>query len=526
VDLPDRLLQHQRPAAGQRERRQKGRRARPAPPSGEVATAAEPRWSLWALAGIVLAGASLRLATLDLQSYTHEEAVTAARVLHASLFDTLSELPDSESTPPLYYLLAWLWSVPFGTGEIALRSISAAAGVATIPVVWLAARELTTRRIALIAAGLIAASPMLVWYSQLARSYSLLVFLSALSFLFTVRALRGSERALALWAAASALALATHYFAAFLVVPEGVLLLYGLRSRSAAIAAAAVCAVGLALLPLAIHQADIPNNDWISNEPLGTRFLDVPRKFLVGETGAYISIYGREGQSSYLNRALLPAGLVVVGVLLLWRLARGRERRGAGLALALAAPAVIVPALLSLAGADYVLARNLLPAYVPAAVAVACGFGARRCNWWGPALATALCGLLVGFAVYTMARPSLRHDDWRAVAADLAPAHERRLLIVPFLGDDPLIYYLEGDVRRDNSFSGPAREVVYVGYGPGHGQIGLPARFSQRGVRETSYFRLTTYRAPRPTGVRAATLARPQLVGSTKAAVLVQDPGG
>jgi mannosyltransferase len=504
---------------------------------GAVIPAAEPggagsaegveAWSgRWILAGILLAGTILRFATLDLQSYTHEEAVTAARVLHPSLFDTLSSLPDSESTPPLYYLLAWLWSVPFGTGEFALRSISAAAGVATIPVVWLAARELTTRRIALIAAGLVAASPMLTWYSQLARSYSLLVLLCALSFLFTVRALRGGDRDLVLWAVTSALALATHYFAAFLVVPEGLLLLYRLRSPRAAIAAAIVGAAGLALLPLAIHQADIPNNDWVSNEPLGTRVLDVPRKFLVGETGAYISIYGRGAQSTYLNRALLPGALALLAVVLLLRFAGARERHGAGLALALFAPAVILPVLLSLAGADYLLARNLLPAYAPAAVLVACGFGARRCAWWGPALGVALCGLLAGFSVYTMARPSLRQDDWRGVAAELGPAHERRLLVVPFLGDDPLIYYLGGDTRRDNSFAGPVAEVAFIGYGNARGPTGLPRSFSERDRRRVSYLTLTWYRAPRPTRVRAARLERPQRVGSKKAAVLVEGPAG
>jgi mannosyltransferase len=493
-----------------------------AEPSAGSAEGVEARSERWILAGIVIAGAILRFVALDLQSYTHEEAVTAARVLHPSLFDTLSALPDRESTPPLYYLLAWLWSVPFGTGEVALRSISAAAGVATIPVVWLAARELTTRRIALIAAGLVAASPMLVSYSQLARSYSLLVLLSALSFLFTVRALRGGDRDLALWAVASALALATHYFAAFLVVPEGLLLLYRLRSPRAAIATAIVVAIGLALLPLAIHQADIPNNDWVSNEPLGTRVLDVARKFLVGETGAYISIYGRGAQSTYLNRALLPGALVLVAVVLLLRFAGARERRGAGLALTLAAVAVIVPVLLSLAGADYLLARNLLPAYAPAAVLVACGFGARRCAWWGPALGAALCAVLAGFAVYTMARASLRHDDWRSVATTLGPAPERRLLIAPFLGDDPLIYYLDDDhVRRDNHFAGRVREVVVVGYGPPRAPTALPPAFSERRRQRTSYFTVTSYRAPRPTPVSAFRVARPRLVGSPKAAVLV-----
>ncbi|HXV06174.1 MAG TPA: hypothetical protein VFP23_09765, partial [Solirubrobacterales bacterium] len=94
------------------------------------------------LAGIVALGAALRFATLDLQSYRYDEAVTVARILHPNLFDTLATVPRSESTPPLYYALAWLWSRPFSTGEVGLRSLSALAGTASIPVVYLAARAL------------------------------------------------------------------------------------------------------------------------------------------------------------------------------------------------------------------------------------------------------------------------------------------------------------------------------------------------------------------------------------------------
>ena len=500
--------------------------AEPAVARGPSRQGLEGRWGLWILAGVAVVGAILRFATLDLQSYSHEEAVTAARVLHPGLFDTLSTIPDSESTPPLYYVVAWLWSVPLGTGEIALRSLSALAGTATIPVAFLIGRELASRRVGLVAAGLVAASPMLVSYSQLARSYSLLVLLSGLSFLLMVRALRDDNRALVGWAAASALALATHYFAAFLIAPEAALVLYRLRSGSALLAAGAVAAAGAALLPLAIHQADIPNNDWVSNEPLGTRLLDVPRKFLVGETGAYISIYGRGSQSTYLDRALLPGAVAVAGLVLLWLRGDGRERGGARLALLIAIPALLLPALLALVGPDYLLARNLLPAYLPLAAVVACGLGARRAGWAGPGLAAALCSILAAFAIYTMARPSLRHDDWRAVAESLDPAQGTRLLIVPFLGDDPLSYYLGDGVHRNNRFSGPVSEVTTVGYGAPAGRAAIPAAFSRRGQQRVSYFTVTRFRAPQPIRVRADALARSSLVGSRKAAVLVETPGG
>ena len=75
----------------------------------------------------MLVGAALRFATLGLQSYRYDEAVTVVRVLHSNFFDTVAAVPGSESTPPLYYMVAWLWSTLFGTAEVQLRSLSALA---------------------------------------------------------------------------------------------------------------------------------------------------------------------------------------------------------------------------------------------------------------------------------------------------------------------------------------------------------------------------------------------------------------
>src|SRR5205823_4413733 len=105
---------------------------------------------------IVALAAGLRFATLGLQSYRYDEAVTALRVIHPSLFSTFSAVPHSESSPPLYYVAAWFWSRAFGTGEVGLRSLSAIAGTASIAVIYFATATLTTRRAGLIAAAIVA----------------------------------------------------------------------------------------------------------------------------------------------------------------------------------------------------------------------------------------------------------------------------------------------------------------------------------------------------------------------------------
>src|SRR5919199_1265062 len=94
------------------------------------------------LIALTLAGAALRFATLDLQSFWYDEAVTVG-IVRLDFGAILDHIPKSESTPPLYYVLAWLWTRVFGSGEVGIRSLSALLGTLAIPVFYLAARELT-----------------------------------------------------------------------------------------------------------------------------------------------------------------------------------------------------------------------------------------------------------------------------------------------------------------------------------------------------------------------------------------------
>jgi len=157
------------------------------------------------IAALALA-AALRLPTLGSQSLWEDETVTRWLVGH-SFGGMLSALEHTESTPPLSYVLLWPWTRLAGTGEAALRSFSALAGLATVALVYLLARELAGARAAAIAGLLAAVSPDLVWYSQEARSYALYVALSLGSVLAMLRALgRPSPGRLAVWGLLSALA--------------------------------------------------------------------------------------------------------------------------------------------------------------------------------------------------------------------------------------------------------------------------------------------------------------------------------
>jgi mannosyltransferase len=219
------------------------------------------------VATLTAIGAAVRFTGLG-QSFWIDEVITV-QLVSGPLVDMLRSLPDAESTPPLYYVLAWIWSRVAGADEVGLRSLSALFGTLTIPVCYAAARTLLSHRVGVIVAALAAVSPLLVWYSQEARAYGLFVLLGALTFLFFAQALaEASPRRLALWAGASSLMLLTHYFGIFLVTAEGSILLYRHRSRAVWAATGAIVGVGLALLPLAAYQAIYSSSRWI-------RFVDL-----------------------------------------------------------------------------------------------------------------------------------------------------------------------------------------------------------------------------------------------------------
>ncbi|HEX3325244.1 MAG TPA: glycosyltransferase family 39 protein, partial [Solirubrobacterales bacterium] len=365
--------------------------------------------ALWVLAALTALGIAVRFASLGVQSFHHDEVITVARVIPGSFTDMLREVKGSESNPPLYYVLAWGWAKSFGTGEVAIRSLSALFGAATVPLAYWIGAELSSRRAGLITAALVAVNPMLIWYSQEARSYALLVFFCAASLLFFARALRTRNgRDLALWALASALALCSHYFAVFAVAIEALWLLVALRSRWRAVlpAIGGVAVVGLALIPLIAAQVNPAHIGWIDESLLSTRFFQTGVSFLVGETGHVIAEPPRE------RYALLPTLLIGIAALLVAIRGSWEERRGAVLGLTLGLGVAALALVAALLGKDYVVERNLLPALVPLLVLAGIGFATDRARRLGALLAVALCAYWVAFDVPVTQTPTLQRPDF------------------------------------------------------------------------------------------------------------------
>jgi 4-amino-4-deoxy-L-arabinose transferase-like glycosyltransferase len=410
------------------------------------------------LLALVAGAALLRFATLDVQSLSNDEAFTVAIASgsHGAIYDLVKA---AESTPPLYYYLAWAWEEPFGIGETAMRLLPALFGTLLVPVTWAAARETLSRRVAVIAALLVTVSPLLVWYSQEARAYSLFALLSTLGFLFFVRARKaGARRDLALWSLFSALAVWTHYFAVFPVAAEGLWLLLSARgTRAWVLAACAVPALaGAALLPLLSYQEEHVPRAWTEAFTLWDQLRGLVQQAAVGPRWTWL--VHRPGVFAILALAAAALGL------LLWR-ASAAERRGALPAAVVALSAVVPPIAISLFGDNLVATRNLIAAWPLAAIVAAAGLGAERARRAGPVLAGALAAVMLAIVVAVPFDDGLQRSDWEELMARVGRPEPRRAVAVlrGFENHRVATYYLPGGGGTPDRPTVPVTELVVVG---------------------------------------------------------------
>ncbi len=473
------------------------------------------------ITGLALA---IRFSTLSLQSFWLDEAYTE-HLVHLGFGAMLSAIPKSESTPPLYYVIAWGQTHVFGYSEFALRSVSALAGAATAAVVYALAARVSGMRAAVIAGLLVTVSPLMVWFSQEARAYSLAALLATASVLcLTIYLDTLDRRWLGAWAATAALGLCTHYFVAFVVLPELAWLVWRHRARrEVQLSVGLVVLVALALVPLALAQRGTGHADYIAQGSLTTRTLQVPKQFLIGYASPLQALTGP-----------LAVALVLTGAL--WPLIRDRATvsRGAALTLAAGLCCVLAPIALALVGVDFLDTRNMLPA-LPALIAVAAvGFAAPRSWPWGAAAAGALAVLFAVIVLLVDTNVQYQRTDWRGASAALGPVTRPRVLVVT-PGD--ALLPVQAFERGVTPLLGPVRvsEIDVVGLSPQSTGAGLgtgprpssplplPPGFHLVGTTYNRVFTVLRFLSATPVTVAPALVARSE-IGVGPAATLLQVP--
>lgn len=167
-----------------------------------------------ALAALLIVALVLRVWGLQAQSFTMDE-VSELAIAKQSLAAIIIT-PDG--FPPLYHLLLHWWLPAFG-GDSSARWLSVVCGLATVWAMWRLGRQIGGAAVGLIAAALLATSPIHVYYSQEARAYPLFFMWAVIAiWLFFQARSSDSPRDWTWFGAASVLGLYTHYYFSLLLL--------------------------------------------------------------------------------------------------------------------------------------------------------------------------------------------------------------------------------------------------------------------------------------------------------------------
>jgi uncharacterized membrane protein len=493
-------------------------------------------WQVF-IALLVLCGSALRFVNLEKKPYWHDETYTALRVSgydqhdeveprlytgqvvtrgdfqvfqranqEKSAIDTARGLARKEpQLPPGYFVAARTADHLMGDTVTATRGLSAVCAVLTLPALfWLCLEWSGSPRVAWMAMGLAAVSPLFVRYAQEARPYSmwlLLVLLANVAFLRMIR--NPGRKNWSLYALWLTLALYTHLLSVMTMAAHGIYLVVSGTWRSARVrrswliasASAALLFVPWVAVVLLRKKTAIATTSHLSRPlPLGELLerwaqainsmlpgwpvshpvavlVAVPVMLLV--LYALYALYRDPSRDTWLYLILLI--VVSAGPFFLWDLALGGQRS--------------------------VRPKYMLPAYLGALVAVARLLAGRLCGrlWQSLALAVLLTGLVSSAA-------SVRAETWwglSEVEVDLARIlnqSPRPLVIsdVPFGVIAPLSRRVHPEVgflltRRPTDLEIPAGyEPVYV-YQPSDQLRGV---FEHR----PGWILFPTYKKPREDG--------------------------
>jgi 4-amino-4-deoxy-L-arabinose transferase-like glycosyltransferase len=173
---------------------------------------------------LTILGFFLRFYNLGFNSLWLDEASTNSFAI-MSIPDIWKATVGGEFNPPLFYWIEHLM-LTLGNNEVVLRFVPALLGVLTIPLIYLAGKEFMDRNVGIIAAAAFAFSPFLIFYSQEARAYSMMLFFVAFAMVFYFKALKTNElKDWALFGILSALAFWSHFYS-FVIIAS--LILYAL----------------------------------------------------------------------------------------------------------------------------------------------------------------------------------------------------------------------------------------------------------------------------------------------------------
>jgi mannosyltransferase len=355
------------------------------------------------LLALIAVGAGLRLWDVARDPLWLDEAYSAYAAGKGWAF-LWQVVPRYETHPPFYYSLLRLWTLAWGDGLLALRALGLVAGLATLPVVALAARELggllsfDRRRmgaISICATGLVALAPLTIEMAREVRPYPLMILVYAVAILALLRLLRRTRSggrvaggAFILYLSCLALLLWLHNLGPLYAASLGLGALAATLRRTTTRADwlwligghLLVALVWLPALLILVDQAPT----WVRSTWLTFRWDVMPWRLLMlyagpdALTGEVARGVGAPGLRLILGGPIAVAALLLAGAGV-HALARGGEGRRAMaiLLLAGALPVMLSVALSALVAPVFIL-RTMTPVAIPALLLLATGAAAAR----------------------------------------------------------------------------------------------------------------------------------------------------
>ena len=329
-----------------------------------------------AVAGLTLLALVLRAALMR-DSLMGDELFMFNIVHHRSLGSAISLIRNTEKTPPLFFLLVWA-SAKIGDPTLWVRLPSVLAATAMVPVGYLLGSRTAGRNAGLMAAAVLALDPFAIFYGTEARAYAAVALLAALSTLFLLEALRTRRRR---WWVAYGLAVVavmyTHYIGVFVLGVQAVWALWTHREqlRTQLIVYGLVVLAYLPWLPSFLvqqrHSADEAHRIATVAPPSLNLFARFNVQALFGTP--FVALKDLPGTPAVVAGLSTLGILAILAVIRAWRMPARRPRLSSPLTLivllAIATPIGI--ALVSLRPhMSFMLARNLIPSLVPAAIVI------------------------------------------------------------------------------------------------------------------------------------------------------------
>jgi len=298
-----------------------------------------PGWRSWLGAALLAVGAlALRWPQMTESVWYDEYCRTKAHLNAESLWRILGH----DVHNPLYNAFMFGWTTVLGDSEVSIRVPSLVAGMSSLAALAVWAGGRFGREVGWSVAGLLAVSPVHVWYSGEAKNTMFVIATSVLALIAVDRLTRKpTSWSWLLAVLASTAAIWTDFVTALAVVPAFVIALVPHRGEPSfkgpwsARSAAAVVVVLIAPLVVfkALNIADVWRN-YLQPMSAYEAVRVVNGKLLVGDT-----IFPGEVQRGYLSFALaLPVGFMIVcGCRRLWR-----DRAGVPVVLAFALPIPLI----------------------------------------------------------------------------------------------------------------------------------------------------------------------------------------